>query len=68
VLAWLAARLQSEAPPAMATQPEFGPSLKALVAAVEALRTAARAGDVAAVRAALGPLKPAFSRFVLRFG
>lgn len=68
VLAYLAGRLKSEAPAAVAAQPEFAPALQALLAAVEALNAAALADDAAAARAALAPVKPAFSRFFLRFG
>lgn len=68
VLAYLAGRLKAEAPADRSAQAEFGPALQAVLAATEALQATALADDAAAARAALAPIKPAFSRFFLRFG
>ena len=68
VLDYLAARLRSEAPPALAADPEFAPAVLAVEASVKALRQALMAQDAAAAREALGKLKGPYSRLFLRFG
>jgi hypothetical protein len=64
----LAQRLRSEAPAALAHDPEFEPLLRALEASIAALRRAALAQDMAAAREAVGRLKPAYSRLFLKAG
>ena len=68
VLDYLAARLASEAPAALREQAEFAPLLDAVRASVAALKGALLAGDNAAVRDALGKLKPAYGKLFLKFG
>lgn len=68
VLDYLAARLRSEAPAALAADPEFAPAVQAVEASVKALKQALLAQDAAAAREALGKLKAPYSRLFLRFG
>ena len=67
-LDWLARRLRSEAPPALAGGARFAASLKALEESVAALRAAVLSEEAAAVRAALGQLKGPYSKLFLEFG
>ncbi len=67
VLAYLAKAIGENAPKTAdksAFEAAFGP----LQASVDALRTAARSGDRAAIEASRKGLKPAYSRLFLRFG
>lgn len=68
VLEYLAARLRTEAAPALAADPEFTPLARAVEASVQSLQRALLAQDADAVRAALGGLKGPYSRLFLRFG
>ncbi len=67
VLAFLAADIQAH-PPAEASDPAYGKLLDGLMASVTALQDAARAGDAAAAKAALGGLKVPYSKLFLKFG
>lgn len=67
-LDYLAGRLRSEAPAALRGNAEFETALAALEASVAAARQAALAQDAAALRDALGKLKPPYSRLFLKFG
>lgn len=67
-LEYLAARMRSEAPAALAKDAEFGAALQAVEASVAALRSAVLAQDAAASRDALGKLKGPYSRLFVRFG
>jgi hypothetical protein len=64
----LARRLDTEAPATLRAQPGFGEALLAVQASVDMLRSALLAQDAAAIRRAIAPLKPPFSRLFLRFG
>ncbi len=67
-LHYLAGRLASEAPASQMENAEFKALLQALQASVRELQTAQFAQDSAAVKAAMGKLKPAYSRLFLKFG
>jgi len=67
-LEYLARRLRTEAPAALAREPEFPPLLDAVEASVAALRTAVLSQDGAAARAAIDKLKGPYSRMFLKFG
>jgi len=67
-LEYLARQLRSEAPPALQGDADFMPLLQAVESSVSALKTALLAQDMAAVRDAMGKLKPAYSRMFLKFG
>jgi len=67
-LEYLARQLRSEAPPALRGDADFMSLLQAVEASVAALKTALLAQDMAAVRDAMGKLKPPYSRMFLKFG
>lgn len=67
-LDYLAGRLRSEAPAALAQDTEFKALADAVQASVSALRAALSRQDEAAVREAIGKLKGPYSRFFLKFG
>ena len=67
-LDYLAQRLRSEAPPALAGEARFAASVKGVEESVAALRTAVLNQDAAGVRAALGKLKGPYSKLFLEFG
>ncbi|MBI5720363.1 MAG: hypothetical protein HZC37_22025 [Burkholderiales bacterium] len=67
-LDYLARRLRSEAPAALAQDGEFKPLSDAVLASVGALRSAIARQDEAAVREAIGKLKAPYSRLFLKFG
>jgi len=67
-LDYLARRLRSEAPPALAQDGEFKTLTDAVLASVVALRAAVARQDEAAVREAIGKLKGPYSRLFLKFG
>ncbi|WP_088280782.1 hypothetical protein [Ideonella sp. A 288] len=64
----LAGRLRQEAPSALKSQPEFDALLQALEGSMGQLKTAALAMDAAALRDAMGKVKPAYSKLFIRFG
>lgn len=68
VLDYLARRLRSEAPPALAADPAFSAALQAVEQSVAHLRQAVLAQDPAKVRAALEQLKKPYAQMFLRFG
>lgn len=68
VLAWLAEALAKGASEADRANPEYQALAAALRASVEALRGAVADDDAAAIRRALDGLKPAYSKFFLKFG
>jgi hypothetical protein len=67
-LDYLARRLRSEAPAALARDAEFAGLQQQVEASVSALRTALVRQDPAAARAALGKVKGPYSRLFLKFG
>lgn len=67
-LAYLAGRLESEAPEALRADVEFGKLLAAVRQSVATLKSALVSGDGAAARAALGQIKKPYSQFFLKFG
>lgn len=67
VLAWLAADIKAH-PPAEASDPAYGTLLDGLVDSVTSLADAARNGDAAAAKSALGGLKAPYSKLFLKFG
>ncbi len=67
-LEYLAARLRSEASPALQAEKDFGPLLKAVEDSVAALRQATLSQDPGAIGAAIGRLKGPYSRMFLAFG
>lgn len=67
-LDYLARRLRSEAPAALAQDAEFKGLADAVEASVRALRAAIGRQDEAAVRDAIGKLKGPYSRLFLKFG
>ena len=67
-MAFLAARLKSEAPSAVASDPAFAPALKALEQSVSALREAILSQDTARVRSAIQKIKGPYSQLFLKFG
>lgn len=67
-LEWLVGRLRAEAPAALQREAAFLPALQAVEASVTALRSAALAQDVAAMRRALTALKRPYSQLFLKFG
>lgn len=68
VLGYLAQRLRTAAPAALAENPEFVAMHQAVDASVTALRTALRLRDVEAARKAVAGLKQPYSRMFLKFG
>ncbi len=67
VLAYLAADIKAH-PPVEASDPAYGKLLDGMTASVTALSDAARNGDAAAAKAALGNLKVPYSKLFLKFG
>ena len=67
VLAFLAADIKAH-PPAEAADPAYGKLLDGMTNSVTALANAARAGDAAAAKTALGNLKVPYSKLFLKFG
>lgn len=67
-LDYLAARLRAETPAALRGNADYETALSTLESSVAAARLAAFAQDAAALREALGKLKPAYSRLFLKFG
>ena len=67
VLAYLAADIKAH-PPAEAANPAYGKLLDAMLDSVAKLGTAAKSGDAAAAKAALGGLKVPYSKLFLKFG
>jgi hypothetical protein len=68
VLDYLGRQLRLQAPPALRQNSEFDALLKDLEASVRELVQAAQAQDAAALKAALGRLKPPYSKLFLKFG
>ena len=68
VLDYLAQRLRSEAPAALAAQPEFEPLLSAVLASNAQLRQAVQRQDAVQAREALAKLKAPYSRLFAKFG
>lgn len=67
-LEFLAARLRTEAPPELATNPAFGPALKAVDQSLATLREAILAQDATRVREAIPKIKAPYSQLFLKFG
>jgi hypothetical protein len=67
VLSYLADDIAAHPAPE-ASDPAYAPLLDAVMTSVTALRAAARAGDAAAAKQAVNALKPAYSKFFLKFG
>jgi len=67
VLAYLAADIAAN-PPAEASDPAYKPLLDGMIASVTRLTEAARSGDAAAAKSALGNLKVPYSKLFLKFG
>ncbi len=67
-LQYLAARLRSQAPAALADDAEFKTGVQAVEASVNALTQAVFGQDAAAAREALGKLKGPYSRLFQKFG
>ncbi len=67
VLAYLAAGIKAH-PPAEASDPAFGKLLDGMTDSVTRLANAARSGDPAATKSALGGLKVPYSKLFLKFG
>jgi hypothetical protein len=67
-LDYLARRLRTEAPAALARDPAFAARAQAVEASVAALRAAVLSGDAVAVREAIGRLKGPYSRMFLEYG
>jgi len=68
VLDYLAKRLKSEAPAALARDGEFTSQVGAVQASVNALRAAIERQDEAAVREAITKIKSPYSRLFIKFG
>jgi hypothetical protein len=68
VLDYLARRLRTEAPAALARDAEFGGLVGAVQASVDSLRAAIARQDEAAVREAIGKIKTPYSRLFVKFG
>jgi hypothetical protein len=68
VLDYLAKRLKSEAPAALARDAEFTGLVDAVLASVNALRAAIARQDESAVREAIGKIKSPYSRLFVKFG
>lgn len=68
VLEFLAQRLKSEAPKAVAASPEFPAMLAAVEGSVGLLKKATLAQDQAQIKDALGKLKGPYSKLFLNFG
>jgi hypothetical protein len=67
-LEYLARQLREQAPASQAANPEFDTMLKEVEVSVRGVKTALLAQDAAAVRAALGKVKPPYSKLFLKFG
>ena len=67
VLAYLANELD-RFPPPEAGEADYAPTLKALQQAVADIQAAARTNNVAAAKAALAKIKPAYAKLFLNFG
>ena len=67
VLAALAQTVQDHPAPEAAVEP-YAMLVKGFLASIEALQQAARAGDAAAAKAAIGGLKPAYAKLFAKFG
>jgi hypothetical protein len=67
VLSYLADDIAAHPAPE-AADPAYAPLLQAVMTSVTTLREAARAGDAAAAKQAVNALKPAYSKFFLKFG
>ena len=67
VLSYLAGEIAGQPAPE-AGSAEYAPLAEAFQASVAAFRAAAESGDPAAVGKAIGALKPAYSKFFLKFG
>jgi len=68
VLEYLARRLRTEAPAEYASNPEFSGLVQAVESSVAALKAAVLAQNPDAVKAAIGKIKPAYSKLFLKFG
>jgi hypothetical protein len=68
VLAYLAQDVLAAPPAGADTDADYATLSGAMQASVDALLTAARAGDEAAIKAAVGGLKVPYSKFFLKFG
>lgn len=67
VLSYLADDIAAHPAPE-ASDPDYAPLLKGMMTSVTTLQEAARAGDAAAAKQAVNALKPAYSKFFLKFG
>jgi hypothetical protein len=67
-LDYLARQLRAQAPASLRANAEFEALLKDVEASVQAVKAAALAGDAAALKAAIGKVKPSYSRLFLKFG
>ena len=68
VLAYLAEDVLSAPPPAAPGNPEYAPLADAVQNSVDQFLAAARSGDEAALRSAIGGLKVPYSKLFLKFG
>ena len=68
VMAYLAARLRSEAPAALVSDPAFAPAVTAVEKSLATLREAILAQDATRVREALSKIKGPYSQLFLKFG
>ncbi len=68
VLKYLAGEALAHPPAEAAGSAEFDGLGKAMSASVDAVVTAARAGDAEKLRAAIGKLKPAYAKLFVKFG
>lgn len=68
VLTHLAGELQKTAPTSLSKEADFDALAGGVTQSADALLKAARKGDEAAAREALKALKPAYSKFFVRFG
>lgn len=68
ILSFLAAEIARLPAPEAAGSDDYAPLDAAFQASVAGFRTAAEAGDPDAIRAAMKALKPAYSKFFLKFG
>lgn len=68
VMAFLAARLRSEAPATLVSDPAFAPAVTAVEKSLGTLREAILAQDASRVREALSKIKGPYSQLFLKFG
>jgi hypothetical protein len=68
VLAFLGNELKKSPPADAAQSADFAPLLAAMLGAVGELQAAARTGNVDAIKAARGKIKPAFAKLFVKFG